>query len=635
MLSAAAHFDRLKALLALEAQAEAERIKSLSGSVAEKSGYALCGLLVRDERPAVGGRIKYMFGKRHLAPLPFCRLQTGSPIVMTEERLAGQPDQPHFRGIVAGRDRDTIEVVFDEAPEFEAEHPIVRVDLSSDEISRQRIERALQKVSTVERGRVAELRAIMLQEREPRCSTIKPFVPLNPSLNEPQKAAIELALAANDIAIIHGPPGTGKTTTVVEFIRQAIQRGEKVLACAPSNLAVDNLCERLINAGEKIVRLGHPLRVTPEVQSRTLDMLMVNHPDLELARELHENARTLRKRLGKWYRIKPTPTEKQALRNEIRELSADARRLEEQGIAHLIDSASVVCATLTGLDPDILGDRIFDIAVIDEAAQAIEPAAWTAIVRAKRTVLAGDHCQLPATVISPEAQRLGLGLSLMQRLVEDHQVGASIARRLTVQYRMNSAIMEFSSHEFYEDSLQAHETVASHCLAQLSDITASPLTETPLQFIDTAGASFDEEFGADGESRTNPREAEFATKQVAELIEAGVPADDIAVITPYAAQARLLRDLLPSEVEADTVDGFQGREKEAVVISLVRSNDRGEIGFLNDTRRMNVALTRARRKLIVIGDSATLASHPFFDRLIKHFENHSAYGSVWEFGFAS
>lgn len=631
MASAAAHFERLKSLLALEAAAEVERLRELSGTAAEKAGYALCELIVRDERPAVGGRTKFTFGKRHFHPLPFCRLHTGSPIVLTEERLAGQPDQPHWRGIVSGRDRDSVDVVFDEAPEFEAEHPTVRIDLSSDEVSRQRIERALAKVSGVEHGRVAQLRAVMLGERAPQFEPLKPLQAFSESLNQPQRDAIELALAAQDVAIVHGPPGTGKTTTIVEFIRQCIRRGEKVLACAPSNLGVDNLCERLIAAGEQIVRLGHPLRVLPEIQSRTLDVLMQNHPDIELARELHENARTLRKRLGKWYRVKPTPTERQQLRDEIRDLARDARRLEEQGVAYLIDSASVVCATLTGLDPDLLGDRLFDVAVIDEAAQSIEPACWTAITRAKRVVLAGDHCQLPATVISLEAQRGGLAQSLMQRLVEKSSIGSIVARRLTNQFRMHQAIMEFSSREFYEQSLRADDSVAEHLLSDMFDVQNDELTQSSLEFIDTAGASFDEESGADGESRTNPREAQLAVQRVEQLLQHGVRPQDIAVISPYAAQVRLLRELLTApEVEVDTVDGFQGREKEAVVISLVRSNERAEIGFLNDIRRMNVALTRARRKLIVIGDTATLAAHPFFDRLIKHFEQHSSYRSVWE-----
>lgn len=628
-----AHFDRLKSLLALEATAEVERIRSLTGDAAEKAGLALCDLIVRDERFAVGGRIKFIFGKRHFHPLPFTRLHTGTPVVLTEPRASKTSDDAHWRGVVAGRDRDSIEIVFDERPEFEAEHPTVRVDQSSDEVSRQRIERVLQKVASVERGRVAELRAIMLGEREPKFGPLKPFEPFSPALNEPQRAAIELALAANDVSVIHGPPGTGKTTTVVEFIRQSIKRGEKVLACAASNLAVDNLCERLIAAGETVLRLGHPLRVLPEVQSRTLDVLLVNHPDQKMANELRDNSRELWKKLGKWYRVKPTPTERQELRQDIRELMADARRLEAKAVEHLLDSASVVCATLTGLDPEVLEDRIFDVAVIDEAAQAIEPASWTAIVRAKKTVLAGDHCQLPATVISQEAQRAGLSISLMQRLLENSQLAPTIARRLTVQYRMHAAIMSFSSEQFYENTLQADPSVAGHLLCDLPNMAATDVTETPLSFIDTAGASFDEELGADGESRFNPREAEFAAQQVAVLLAAGLSPSDIAVISPYAAQVRVLRESMPdTAVEVDTVDGFQGREKEAVVISLVRSNDRREIGFLSDKRRMNVALTRARRKLIVIGDSATLAAHPFFEQLIKSFENHGAYSTVWEYG---
>jgi len=289
----------------------------------------------------------------------------------------------------------------------------------------------------------------------------------------------------------------------------------------------------------------------------------------------------------------------------------------------------VLCATLTGLDDQVLGERTFDLAVIDEAAQAVEPACWIPLLRAGRIVLAGDHCQLPPTIVSPAAAREGFAVSLPERLLK--QLGPHVARRLTTQYRMHEAIMGFSSAEFYESSLIADETVRQHRLVDLPQVAANPLTDSPLAFIDTAGAGYDEELEPDGESRRNPQEADIVAKQVEALLGAGLSADGIAVIAPYAAQVRLLRERLGSlGMEIDTVDGFQGREKEAVVISLVRANAKGEIGFLGDTRRMNVALTRARRKLIVIGDSATIGGHPFYARLLEYFELHGGYRTVWE-----
>jgi len=308
---------------------------------------------------------------------------------------------------------------------------------------------------------------------------------------------------------------------------------------------------------------------------------------------------------------------------------SDARRLEAQAVEQILENASVLCATTTGLDENLLGDRRFDLVVIDEACQTAEPGCWIAINRADRVVLAGDHRQLPPTVLSTEAQRQGYGLSLFERLAEHD--AQTLLRRLDTQYRMHAAIMDFSSLEFYDAELTAHESVLAHQLCDLPGVASNPLTESPLEFIDTAGGGYDEELEPDGESRRNPREADLVAAKVRTLLEAGVAVGDIGVITPYAAQVRLLRTKLAVDgLEIDTVDGFQGREKEAIVISLVRSNEAGEIGFLSDLRRMNVAMTRARRKLIVVGDSATLSADPFYARLIEYFEGHGAYRTVWE-----
>jgi ATP-dependent RNA/DNA helicase IGHMBP2 len=250
-------------------------------------------------------------------------------------------------------------------------------------------------------------------------------------------------------------------------------------------------------------------------------------------------------------------------------------------------------------------------------------------LRAGRVVLAGDHCQLPPTVVAQEAARGGLAVSLMERLVALH--GPAVSRRLRDQYRMHEAIMGFSSAEFYEGDLVADDSVKGHLLRDLPGVESTPLTEIPLQFLDTAGAGFDEEVEPEGESRRNPREADLAARKVRQLLDAGVPAGSVGVITPYAAQVRLLRERLAVPgLEIDSVDGFQGREKEAIVFSMVRSNVEGDVGFLADVRRTNVALTRARRFLLVIGDSATLGADPFYGRLLAHCEQVGAYRSVWE-----
>jgi predicted DNA helicase len=249
--------------------------------------------------------------------------------------------------------------------------------------------------------------------------------------------------------------------------------------------------------------------------------------------------------------------------------------------------------------------------------------------RCRRLVLAGDHCQLPPTVVSAEAAAEGFGISLLERLVG--QYGADVTRRLRVQYRMHESIMRFSSAEFYEGDLQADSSVGGHRLCELPGVQSDALTEAPVEFIDTAGAGYDEQLEPEGESRFNPEEAAVVGRRVRALLERGIPATEVAVITPYAAQVRRLREALAiAGLEIDSVDGFQGREKEAVVVSLVRSNRENDIGFLADVRRMNVALTRARRKLIVVGDSATLGAHPFYQRLFSYFEVIGAYRSVWE-----
>ena len=384
--------------------------------------------------------------------------------------------------------------------------------------------------------RLAALRGILLGETPPAFTPDLPYTALDPALNDSQQEAVRFALTAVDLAIIHGPPGTGKTRTVVELIRQAVQRGDKVLACAPSNLAVDNLLERLLAAGERAVRLGHPARVMPALREHTLDLMVQDHVDVRLARKLAKEAFALRRKAARWTRARPEPGARQDMRQEARELLADARRLEAQAVDQILHSATILCATTTGLDSEILGQQQFDLVVLDEACQSTEPGCWIPLLRCRRVVLAGDHCQLPPTVLSQEAAALGYGTSLMERLVALY--GSTITRRLKVQYRMHRAIMEFSSLEFYDAELEAHESVQAHRLVDLPGLQANLLTETPVHFIDTAGASYDEQLEPDGESRLNPQEADLVCRQVHGLLAAGVAAADIAVIAPYAAQVR-------------------------------------------------------------------------------------------------
>lgn len=623
------HFQRLARLLDLESRAEAaqaaEKLARLSGHEAERSGLCLCDLVIVEESSGLGGRCLLTLAKRNRTlDLPWTRLQSGSPVVLRAEDSAPSAGS---RGIVCDRGDRSLRLALDEPPD-EAEGAKLRVELSGDETARLRQQAALERARTAQRDRLAELREV-LAGTAPSFDEEKEYAPLDPSLNPSQQSAVQFALTARDLAILHGPPGTGKTTTVVELIRQAVRRGDKVLACAPSNLGVDNLLERLVAHGERVLRLGHPARVLPQLQEHTLDLVVDQHDAVRQAKKLAREAFQLFRKAGKWTRAKPEPGAKRDMRAEGRALLEDARKLEAHAVEQVLNGADIICATLTGLDSEVLGRRVFDLAVIDEACQSPEPACWIPLLRAQRVVLAGDHCQLPPTVVSPDAAAAGLGVSLMERLVALH--GAAVTRRLRVQYRMHDAIMRFSSREFYEDDLEADAAVAGHRLCDLPGVAASPLTEMPVEFIDTAGAGYDEEVEPDGESRQNPEEARLVVRKVEALLAAGVKPEDIGVIAPYAAQVRRLREMLRVPgLEIDSVDGFQGREKEALVVSLVRSNAENEIGFLADVRRLNVALTRARRKLLVIGDSATLAAHPFFQRLFAYFDEVGATRSVWE-----
>lgn len=618
------HFQRLADWIGLESVAEAERLnerrKRQSGPDAEKSGETLLDLVVTDEDAGLGGRYLITLVKRNRTlQLPWNRLRVGSPVVVTtSDDSSGDACQ----GVVTAINRKSIQVAVNDYPDAER----LRIDLSPDEITRKRMLNALKRANDA-RGRTKELRNILLGERELSFKDEQEYQ-FNAELNDSQQAAIRFALSASDVAIIHGPPGTGKTTTVVELICQAVANGQKILACAPSNTAVDNLLEKLVDARQKTVRLGHPARVSVRLQDYTLDAQVARHELTGLIREMQREADVLFRQAGKFTRAKPAHGAKREMRQEAKRLKADIRILEQQAIDSIVDNADVVCATTT-LDESLLGDRRFDLVVIDEACQSTEPGCWIPVLRADRLVLAGDHCQLPPTVLSKQAAKEGLEVSLLERLVGLY--GDRVTRRLNVQYRMHDQIMNFSSEQFYDGTLHSHDSVSGHVLTDLDHVDEQLVTLEPVTFIDSAGAEWDEEIEPDGLSKRNLQEAELVLRKIAELQDAGLRGRDIAVIAPYAAQVRWLRQNSPDErVEIDTVDGFQGREKEAVIISLVRSNAEGEIGFLADARRMNVALTRARRKLIVIGDSATVGGNEFFAAMLEYFESIGAYHTVWD-----
>lgn len=629
------YFECWYRFLKLESDAERERLSSrresrkargMSARSIEAQGDTLMHMVISDHRTGLGGRTIATFVKRQAkALLPWNRFRVGAPVVASDEDTL----MDVANGVVCARSSSSVEVVFDEWPEGK----FFRLELSADEITRKRQQSAMLQ-ALQGRGRIAQFRELLINDKEPQFFPIKNIQAVEASLvqsqlNASQCDAITHALGANDLAIIHGPPGTGKTTTVAELIRQAVSKGQRVLACAPSNTGVDNLLEKLVGLRIDAIRIGHPARVLESLQEHTLDYLVEADPAMKVVREMRREAEMLTSKAGRWTRAKPMPGAREDLKQEARRLRNDAKIFEEQIINTKLDRANVICAT-TNYDPEILGDRTFDLGVIDEACQSTEPGYWPVVLRVEKLVLAGDHCQLPPTVLSTQANLEGLSKSMMERLVE--RWGKLVTRQLTTQYRMHQKIMEFPSEHFYAGTLVADPSVAGHTLADLSGVQTESLNTQPVLFVDTSGADWTEELDPNGESKLNPREALWILKQVDALLDAGIQPEQIAVIAPYSAQVRFLRDRCSNtSVEIDTVDGFQGREKEVVLISLVRSNTQGEVGFLGDTRRMNVAMTRAKRRLIVIGDGSTLGHNSFFKEWIQHTENQGFYKSIWEF----
>lgn len=618
-------------LLQVERQAEiaeAERLLAVrSDAELAARGTTLLRLEVVDLEPGFGGRLHAVLRPSRGTGLPHHRFGPGDVVALREH---GQK-APLGTGVFVRARGDTVTVALDDD---EVDLPgLVRLDQIVTDVTFRRLEGALRELLRDQKGDEARFLDVLFGEREPEFGRV-PASPgdlrwLDATLDASQQEAVVHALRAEHIALIHGPPGTGKTTAIVELIRQCVARGERVLAAAPSNVAVDNLAERLLRAGLRIVRLGHPARVQEAVRDVALASLVLDAPEQKLLRDVK---REVEQGLRAVHRAK-SRQDRWAARNAVRALRAELRQLEGAITRGLVDGAEVVLATTTGAADALLSERRFDRVVVDEAAQALEAACWLPLLRGRRAVLAGDHRQLPPTIQSLEAARSGLGRTLFERLIESSHGGA-IARLLTVQYRMHERIMGWSSQRLYDGRIAAAPSVRSHLLTDLPEVTTNEWTAEPLCFVDTAGCGHDETAGDDEGSKANPGEAALVVRIVQALREANVPGNAIAVITPYNAQVQLLRTLLAgeAEVEIGTVDGLQGREKEAVVVSLVRSNEDGAVGFLAELRRLNVALTRARRHLTVVGDSATLSHDADLRGLVEHLQQHARYRSAFELG---
>jgi len=448
----------------------------------------------------------------------------------------------------------------------------------------------------------------------------------NPQLNTFQNEAVSKIAFAHPISIIHGPPGTGKTTTLVALIKYLVKTEKKILVCASSNNAVDLLSILLSEQKVNVLRIGNISRMGDQTAALSLREKLTNHPDWGHIKKVKIEAAAAKKQAGKFKRTfgHKERTDRKLMYQEFKDLRKWARDLEDKLVDKIIDEAAVISSTLIGVSNKNIENILFDTVIIDEASQALEPECWNAILKAKRVVLAGDHLQLPPTVKNNKASQMGLHKTLLDRMTKVIQH----SYLLQEQYRMNDEILSFSNKMFYENKLFSN----SICKERKIENTISPLV-----FIDTSGCGFDEKLNPESRSLTNEGEAFILREHFIKQKE-NFTNHSIGIISPYAEQVRFLKDMVienelfrKMDITVNTIDGFQGQEKDIIYISLVRSNDQNEIGFLKDSRRLNVAMTRARMQLIMIGDGATLSNYDLYDGLLQHVEKKGNYQSAWEY----
>ena len=540
----------------------------------------------------------------------------GRPVAFFRRSADGKITYFPFQGTVSYADETRMVVVM---PGMNAILDVqgaeaVGVQLYFDETSYRTMFEALADVLRAKGNRLAELRDILLSTQKAGQRELYPV--RFPWLNPTQESAVNKVLCARDVAIVHGPPGTGKTTTLVEAIYETLHREPQVLVCAQSNTAVDWISEKLVDRGVSVLRIGNPSRVNDKMLSFTYERRFESHPAYTELWALRKELRALQGRARKG-----SFEEREGVRSRISRLRERATALEIQINADLFDSAHVIASTLVSSNHRLMHGRHFGTLFIDEAAQALEAACWIAIRRADRVVLAGDHCQLPPTIKCVDAARGGLEQTLMERVAKGKPEAVSLLR---IQYRMHEDIMRFPSQWFYHGLLEAAPEVRHRGILDL---------DTPIDWIDTTGRDFKEQFVGETFGRINRDEADLLLQELEayirriggqRILDERI---DFGIISPYKAQVQYLRARIRGNaalrpyrdlMTVNTVDGFQGQERDVIFISLVRANEDGQIGFLGDLRRMNVAITRARMKLVILGEAETLGRHPFYRELLTY-----------------
>lgn len=612
------------------ADLEQYRQKVLNTPLNRKTQEGICWYPVKLKRHYIGTGERNIIEIERTNHLDQPHVFSSGKLVSIFSNADGRPEHDHTGGVINYVRDNTMVITMnsDDLPEWIEDH-LLGVDVMFDEMTYREMEAALKVVIKAEGNRIADLREILLGKKSATFN--EDHHHHIPALNSSQQKALNKVLSANEVGIIHGPPGTGKTTTLVHAIRYAVEKERQVLVCAPSNAAVDLLTDKLSEQELRVLRIGHPARVTEQSLSKTLDAKITSH-------EYYKDLKNLRKRIGQLrdmaFKYKRNygyseKAQRRMLLQEAKAVKGDADVLEFYIINDLLQNSDVITCTLVGSSHPLLKGKRYTSVFIDEAAQALEPACWIPLLRAERVIFAGDHCQLPPTIKSLEAAKDGLAKTLFEKCIQRQPKTASM---LQVQYRMHEDIMRFSSKYFYHDELIAHDSVRDKILFPDS---------LPIEFIDTAGCGFSEAQDEETLSRYNEEEAQLLMRQLERLVNR--PDTEwnfsIGVITPYRAQVDHLKKMMGSSpllqpldafITVNTVDAFQGQERDIIAISLVRSNDKGEVGFLGDIRRINVAMTRAKMKLILVGDSATLGSHAFYLELLDYVQQKGYYKSAWE-----